>query len=118
MGASVKRIMIILLVVSLLLSGTPLLSIASVIEKEKNTPSGIAYTSIRKEVDNFIEERNEGLAGCAVAILNGDKTIYRQDYGMSDMENGIMADEPSVTANRARFIIQEKSLLIIIGDQL
>ncbi len=96
MFKNMKKIGIVLLAANLLICGIPSLSMADKIEKQKVTPSGIAYISIGDEVDNFIEERNEGLAGCSVAILDGDKTIYRQDYGMSDMEKGIMIDEDTV----------------------
>ena len=96
MSPNVKKIVIILLVVSLFLYGTPLLSMASEIEKEKITPSGIAYVSMGEEVDSFIEERKGGLAACSVAVLDGDKTIFRKDYGMSDIENNLLADEDTV----------------------
>ena len=97
MNKDMKKVIInLILIISLFLAGIPSFSVASGIDKEKNTPSGIAYNSISGEVDNYIQERKEGLAACSVAVLDGNKTVYKKHHGMSDMENEIAANDDTV----------------------
>lgn len=65
-------------------------------ESEEFTPSGIAYSDIKKEIDGYIEERKEGLASVSVGVFNGQKDIFTGYYGYTDIDNKISANEESV----------------------
>lgn len=63
---------------------------------DKLTPSGISYKDIEQEIGNFILEREEGLASCSVAVIDGQETLYREYFGYMDIEKGVKADENTV----------------------
>lgn len=65
-------------------------------ENAKATPSGIAYEQIGKNIDSFIEEREAGLASCAVSVFDRDGEIYSGYYGYTDIENKVPADAQTV----------------------
>lgn len=62
----------------------------------KKTPSGIMYRDIRERTEQFIEERKEGCASVSVSIFEHDNTLCSIQYGFSDMENQIYANEDTV----------------------
>lgn len=63
---------------------------------EKSTPSGIAYGDIGSSIDLYIQEREAGLASCAVSVFDKDGVVYDGYYGRSDIANDILADEQTV----------------------
>ena len=65
-------------------------------EKAKATPSGIVYEQIGSSIDSYIEEREAGLASCAVSVFDRDGIIYNGYYGYADIENNVPADEQTV----------------------
>lgn len=93
---NMRKIMSMLLALSLLLGARPLISMAAEIEKRKSTPSGITYDLIEDQVDRYIKEREEGLAACSVAVLDGNETMFKKNYGMMDIKNNIEANEDTV----------------------
>ena len=65
-------------------------------ESLKTTPSGIAYSDIGSSIDNYIREREAGLASCEVSVFGRDGIIYNGYYGYADIENNVPADEQTV----------------------
>ena len=62
----------------------------------KQTPSGIPYADIGSSIDEFIAEREAGLASCVVSVFDGDGVLCNGCYGYADMENRIPADGETV----------------------
>lgn len=86
-------------VLSLVMSATTISSAfkASAETAEKKiTPSGIAYEDIGGSIDDFIKEREAGLASCEVSVFDGEGVIYNGYYGYADIENNVYADEQTV----------------------
>ena len=65
-------------------------------ENVKVTPSGITYEQIGESINSFIEEREAGLASCAVSVFDKDGEIYSGYYGYADIENKVPADAQTV----------------------
>lgn len=64
--------------------------------EELMTPSGIYYSDIQAEIEEYVKECEEGLASVEVAVFDGNKTIYNGYFGYADMENSIVADKETV----------------------
>ena len=62
----------------------------------KVTPSGTDYSDIGNSIDSYINERETGLASCAVSVFDSDGVIFDGYYGHSDIENDVAADEETV----------------------
>ena len=63
---------------------------------EDQTPSGIYYSEIGASINNYIAEREAGLASCEVCVFDGDGEIYTGYYGFSNIEDGVLADDETV----------------------
>lgn len=68
----------------------------SISTKDEKTPSNIAYSDIEQKIKDYMKEREEGIAGCSVAVLDGQNTIYEGYYGASDMENDVAVNADTV----------------------
>lgn len=71
-------------------------SFAHAESETKITPSGIAYSDIENSINDFISEREKGLASCEVSVFDADGVIYNGYYGKSNIRNNIDADELTV----------------------
>lgn len=60
------------------------------------TPSGISYSELGSSIDRYIQEREAGLASCAVSVFDKDGVVYDGYYGYADIENGVKADAQTV----------------------
>ena len=63
---------------------------------ELATPSGIAYSDIQTEIEQYIKERESGLASVEIAVFHQDETIYEGYFGYADIENNMIANEETV----------------------
>ena len=86
-----RFVKIIVLLVMMIVS----LSI-SVQATELTTPSGIAYSDIQTEIEQYIKERERGLASVEIAVFHKDETIYEGCFGYADIENNMIANEETV----------------------
>ena len=64
--------------------------------EEKSSPSGISYSEIQAEIEGYVKECERGLASAAVAVFEGDETLYSGYFGYSDIENSIFANAETV----------------------
>lgn len=88
-----SRLVVILLLSILAVSSTPLTAYAN----GKNTPSGIEYSNLKNVIDDYVKEYiGNTTAGAAVAVLQNDKTIFRSNYGYSDIKNQIAVSDNTV----------------------
>jgi CubicO group peptidase (beta-lactamase class C family) len=71
-------------------------TIISTSNKEKKTPSNIAYTDIEQQINKYMKEREDGIAGCSIAVIDGQNTIYKGDYGCADLENDVPVNADTV----------------------
>lgn len=71
-------------------------SFAHAESETKITPSGIAYSDIENSINDYISEREKGLASCEVSVFDADGVIYNGYYGKSNIKNNIDADELTV----------------------
>lgn len=60
------------------------------------TPSGIAYSELGNNIDQYIADREAGLASCGVSVFDANGIIYSGYYGYSDIENQVEADSQTV----------------------
>lgn len=65
-------------------------------EDAKATPTGIVYEQIGNSIDSYIEEREAGLASCAVSVFGRDGIIYNGYYGYADIDNNVPADDQTI----------------------
>ncbi len=63
---------------------------------ERATPSGIPCGEIGARIDAYVDEREAGLASCAVGVFDADGILFTRCYGFSDIENGVRADGETV----------------------
>ena len=68
----------------------------SVQAAENTTPSGIEFSDISTEIENFVNENDGGYASVATAVFSGDEILYSNHFGYIDRENQIKADENCV----------------------
>lgn len=60
------------------------------------TPSGIEYDNMEKELHQYVEKYEDGLASLEVAVFDRNGLIMSKCYGYSDIDNNILADEEMV----------------------
>lgn len=63
---------------------------------QMQTPSGISYTDIGKEMDAYVTKYQEGLVSFETIVFDEEDTLYEGYYGYSDIENKIPADDKTV----------------------
>ena len=52
--------------------------------------------SLNKQINAFIQEHEATTAGVSIAVIRGDETLYRTDYGYADIANQLTVDKDSV----------------------
>ena len=62
----------------------------------KQTPGCIRYSDITESIDEYIKEREGGLASCAVSVFDENGVICNRYYGYSDIEESKKADKETV----------------------
>ncbi|QVK17674.1 serine hydrolase [Mycoplasmatota bacterium] len=90
----ISRTMFTLLLFVLLMSS---LSLKVSAEETNYTPSGIAYSELKDVIDNYVNEYiGNTTAGASVAVLQNDETIFKSNYGYSDIKNKIPITDNTV----------------------
>ncbi|MCE5168487.1 beta-lactamase family protein [Paenibacillus profundus] len=57
------------------------------------TPSGIPYTQLEQEIDNYVNSYiGKSTPGAAVVVTRGDEIIFSKGYGYANMEKQIPVD--------------------------
>lgn len=77
----------------LLLSGA---TTAFAAEDTGKTPSGIAYTELKKEIDKYIDVRKDTTSSISVAYFNETEDVASVIYGEANAAENIKADEETV----------------------
>lgn len=67
-----------------------------VMASETTTPSGVEFSKIGTEIENFVAENEGNYASVATAVFHGDEVVYSNHFGYVDRENQVKADENSV----------------------
>ena len=65
-------------------------------EGNKSLPSGIGSGETGREIEAFVEEHKDTMAGMAVSVFEKDNILYEGYFGFTDREAGIAVDENSV----------------------
>lgn len=95
-----RKILAVIMTTAILFTMSTSAVEATVIKENSNTsettPSGIPYEDIGEEIENFVAEREDGLASMEVAVFDSNKTLYTGYFGYSDIENAIKADKNTV----------------------
>ncbi|BCN32686.1 serine hydrolase domain-containing protein [Anaeromicropila herbilytica] len=89
-----KRFLTVILMCVMIMSVLDVRVLAS--EVDKKTPSGIAYRDIGQKINGYMKEREDGLAACSVAVLDGQNTIYQGYYGQSNRKKGTVTNDHTV----------------------
>ena len=63
---------------------------------ERETPSGISYSKIQEEIEKYVEEHSETMAGMSMAVYDEDGVIYTNYFGYADIENEYLVNENTV----------------------
>ena len=59
-------------------------------------PSGNSYEEIGSQIEAYVKEREKTTAGMAVAVFDGEGTIYKSCFGYADKENTIAVNDETV----------------------
>ena len=71
-------------------AGTPALA------AEQVFPSGISYSEIGTEIEDYVKEHADTTAGVAVSVFDRDSVVYQNQFGYADKENNLLVDEDTV----------------------
>lgn len=63
---------------------------------EKILPSGIKYSDLPKEIENYVAEHQETVCGMNVIVYDRGGTLYKNSFGYMDKERKIRSDEDTV----------------------
>lgn len=83
----------ILAILILMMSGTTTVFAA---ENNEQTPSGIAYPDLEKQIEDYIEVRKETISSVSVTVFDGTDDIASVIYGDANTKDNIKADEDTV----------------------
>jgi len=61
-----------------------------------NLPSGLPVSDLEKQIDAFVAEHQDSLAGMSVSVFDADQVLFEKHYGFSDIANQIKVDEETV----------------------
>ena len=61
-----------------------------------NLPSGLPVSYLEKQIDAFVAEHHDSLAGMSVSVFDTDQVLFEKHYGFSDIANQIKVDEDTV----------------------
>lgn len=68
----------------------------SVLAASQKLPSGISYTELEADIDDYVEEHMETTVGMEAAVFTKDDILFQKEYGYVDKENNIKMDADSV----------------------
>lgn len=85
---TVLSLLLVLICLSLSLSESYASSLSS--------PDTFTSQALADEIDRFIQEHEATTAGVSIAVLRGQETLYRTDYGYADIANRLAVDENAV----------------------
>lgn len=88
-----KMIAGVLAILLLMMSGTTTVFAA---ENNEQTPSGIAYSDLEKQIENYIEVRKETTSSVSITVFSGKNDIASVIYGDANTKDNIKADEDTV----------------------
>lgn len=83
----------VLAILLLMISGTTTVFAA---ENDGQTPSGIAYSDLEKQIEDYIEVRKETTSSVSVTVFDGTDDIASVIYGDANTKDGIKADKDTV----------------------
>lgn len=88
-----KMIAGVLTILLLMMSGTTTVFAA---ENNEQTPSGIVYSDLEKQIENYIEVRKETTSSVSITVFSGTNDIASVIYGDANTKDNIKADEDTV----------------------
>lgn len=88
-----KMIARVLAVLLLMMSGTTMVFAA---ENNEQTPSGIAYSDLEKQIEDYIEVRKETTSSVSITVFSGTNDIASVIYGDANTKENIKANEDTV----------------------
>lgn len=88
-----KMIAGVLAIFLLMMSGTTMVFAA---ENNEQTPSGIAYSDLEKQIEDYIEVREETTSSVSITVFSGTNDIASVIYGDANTKDNIKADEDTV----------------------
>lgn len=88
-----KMIAGVLAIFLLMMSGTTTVFAA---ENNEQTPSGIAYSDLEKQIEDYIEVRKETTSSVSITVFSGTNDIASVIYGDANTKDNIKADEDTV----------------------
>ncbi len=88
-----KMIAGVLAILLLMMLGTTTVFAA---ENNEQTPSGIAYSDLEKQIENYIEVRKETTSSVSITVFSGTNDIASVIYGDVNTKENIKADEDTV----------------------
>lgn len=88
-----KMIAGVLAILLLIMSGT---TTAFAAENGEQTPSGIAYPDLEKQIEDYIEVRKETTSSVSVTVFDGTDDIASVIYGDANTKDNIKADKDTV----------------------
>lgn len=88
-----KMIAGVLAILLLMMSGTTTVFAA---ENKEQTPSGIAYSDLEKQIEDYIEVRKETTSSVSVTVFDGTDDIASVIYGDANTKDNIKADKDTV----------------------
>lgn len=59
-------------------------------------PSGIEYSEIGRNIEEYVSEYEDTTAGMGVSVFGRDETIYTNYFGYADKESGIVVGQDTV----------------------
>lgn len=83
----------VLTILLLMMSGTTTVFAA---ENNEQTPSGIAYSDLEKQIEDYIEVRKETTSSVSITVFSGTNDIASVIYGDANTKDNIKADEDTV----------------------
>lgn len=88
-----KMIAGVLAILLLMMSGTTTVFAA---ENNEQTPSGIAYSDLEKQIEDYIEVRKETTSSVSITVFSGTNDIASVIFGDANTKDNIKADEDTV----------------------
>ena len=64
--------------------------------EDKRLPSGIAYSAIEQMITDYINEHKRTTASVALAIFEGQDTLYEANYGYANIDNQTLVNDETV----------------------
>ena len=59
-------------------------------------PSGVPADTIGEEIETYVDEHEDTMAGLCVSVFRRDSVLYRNYFGYADKENRVPVDENTV----------------------